>query len=60
MIYADANPAQAKTYENLPRQRRAWNLRRFKGKQMKKDLNYYLNLPYVVIVVKDKNFDDMF
>ncbi len=27
---------------------------------MKKDLNYYLNLPYEAIVVKDKNFDDTF
>ena len=27
---------------------------------MKKDLNYYLNLPYAAIVVKDKNFDDTF
>ncbi|MDA3053192.1 type II toxin-antitoxin system HicB family antitoxin [Campylobacter sp. JMF_01 NE2] len=25
---------------------------------MKKDLNYYLNLPYQAIVVKDTNFDD--
>ena len=25
---------------------------------MKKDLNYYLNLPYEAIVVKDKNFDN--
>ena len=25
-----------------------------------RNLNYYLNLPYVAIVVKDKNFDDMF
>jgi len=27
---------------------------------MKKDLNYCLILPYVAIVVKDKNFDDTF
>lgn len=25
-----------------------------------RNLNYYLNLPYVAIVVKDKNFDDTF
>ena len=25
-----------------------------------RNLNYYLNLPYIAIVVKDKNFDDTF
>ena len=54
MIYADANPAQAKTYENLLRQRRILKESKWKN------LNCYLNLSYVVIVLKDKNFDDMF
>lgn len=27
---------------------------------MKKDLNYYLNLPYEVVVVRDKNFDSTY